>query len=977
MTAPTAPHPHALDTRYDCARERRRAGLEAFIIAVACMATVCAGVVGVSISADAAIRANYQHYLTGLARAAAQLIDGDVHRRLDDPAQIDGPEYVEEMTPLRRFRDAIPDVKYVYTLVLDDGDVRFVVDAEEQGDRDRDGMEDRSGLWELYEDPTAAMLIALGKDGVPAAAATDEPYSDRWGVLMSGHAPFFDAEGRPVGAVGVDVDAQRYVARLANARNEAFLGLLPALGLITTLSFIFFRIRLRGLVSTREVEQAGIEARRFAEVLAQERQRLSNVIEGTDAGTWDWNIESDEVRVNDRWASMLGRRAGELGPVTASVVMGMIHPDDVGATNAALTDALKHSRGLHEFEFRMRHADGHWVWISSRGSFIEHASDGRPIRMAGTHLDVTARKEVERALMDSESRFRGLFELSPVGIALRDWRTGRLLEANEALLAPTGYSREEFLALDAQDVMPEDHAFAVQAQADGEGSACTLRYGPYESEHRRADGTTFPVLVSGMRMTDAVGRDLTWSIVQDISSRKAMESELKAAAQRDRLTGLANRALFMEQLQHAIGRVRHGSTEHFAVLFLDFDNFKRLNDTLGHAAGDELLKHIAGRLHCTLRTCRSGRDDIEGDVIARFGGDEFVVLLNDIRTGADAARVSERLLDSLASAYNIAGREVHSTASIGIVTSDQCMDSAEAIIRNADVAMYEAKRRGRACSVLFNETMHTRLTRQVAVEDGLRKALDTDQLYLVFQPIVDLRTGRMVSAEALTRWTHPELGSILPAEFIPIAEESGLIVQLGDRVLLESCRRLVEWQQRAPDRAPGTVSVNISRVELGLGPQLLTRVREILDETGLRPECLQLEITEREVMRDPHATRTLLRELRGIGVRLAMDDFGTGTSSLACLREYPFDTIKIDRAFVGDLADSHNVLAVIHATIALVENLGMAAVAEGVEEPSQAAILETLGCHYAQGYFFSRPVPADRLLDALTPRTDSANAAAG
>jgi EAL domain-containing protein (putative c-di-GMP-specific phosphodiesterase class I) len=311
------------------------------------------------------------------------------------------------------------------------------------------------------------------------------------------------------------------------------------------------------------------------------------------------------------------------------------------------------------------------------------------------------------------------------------------------------------------------------------------------------------------------------------------------------------------------------------------------------------------------------------------------------------------------------------------VTSDQCAESAEEIIRNADVAMYEAKRSGRACSVLFNEAMHTRLTRQVAVEDGLRKALGTDQFFLVFQPIVDLRTGRMVSAEALARWTHPELGQIPPAEFIPIAEESGLIVQLGDWVLAESCRRLVEWQQRAPDRAPETVSVNISRVELGLGPRLLERVREILRETGLRPECLQLEITEREVMRDPRATRTLLRELRGIGVRLAMDDFGTGTSSLACLREYPFDTIKIDRAFVGDLAESRNVLAVIHATIALVENLGMAGVAEGVEEPSQAAILETLGCHYAQGYFFSRPVTADKLLDALTPVQGSAQAAAG
>jgi diguanylate cyclase (GGDEF)-like protein/PAS domain S-box-containing protein len=298
----------------------------------------------------------------------------------------------------------------------------------------------------------------------------------------------------------------------------------------------------------------------------------------------------------------------------------------------------------------MHHADGHWVWVSSRGSFIEHASDGRPLRMAGTHLDVTARKEAERALVDSESRFRGLFELSPVGIALSDCQTGRLLNVNESLLGPTGYTREEFLAQSSHDVMPEGDALAEQPETRAEGAVCTFRYGPYESEHRRKDGTTFPVLVSGMRMKDADGREIVWSIVQDISTRKAMESELKAAAQRDRLTGLANRALFMERLQHAIERVRLDSTQRFAVLFLDFDHFKRLNDTLGHAAGDELLKHIAGRLCRTLRTSRAGRDDIEGDVIARFGGDEFVVLLNDIRTGADATRVSERLLDSLAAA---------------------------------------------------------------------------------------------------------------------------------------------------------------------------------------------------------------------------------------------------------------------------------------------------------------------------------------
>jgi diguanylate cyclase (GGDEF)-like protein len=468
-----------------------------------------------------------------------------------------------------------------------------------------------------------------------------------------------------------------------------------------------------------------------------------------------------------------------------------------------------------------------------------------------------------------------------------------------------------------------------------------------------------------MKMVDGSGREVIWSIVQDISDRKAMESELTEAARRDKLTGLANRTLLMDRLQRAIGRVRAGTQQRFAVLFLDFDHFKLINDTLGHEAGDELLRQIGTRLRRTLRAADAMSDEEAGNLVARFGGDEFVILLNDSHDSAAAGKVAERLLNALAPAYGVGGRDVHSTASIGIVTSDHCTESAEAVIRNADVAMYEAKRCGRACSVIFNEAMHTRLTRHVTIESGLRKALGTDELTLVYQPIVELEGGRMVSAEALLRWRHPTLGTISPAEFIPIAEDSGLIVPLGDWVLQEACRQLVEWRRAAPELAPRTISVNVSRAELALGPRLLQRIRETLVRTGLPPSCLQLEVTEREVMRDPAASHDLMHHLRAIGVRLAMDDFGTGTSSLACLRDYPFDTIKIDRSFVSDLAASRDVLAVIHATVTLVENLGMASVAEGVETPAQVAILQSLGCRYAQGYHFARPVPPGELLTAL------------
>jgi diguanylate cyclase (GGDEF)-like protein/PAS domain S-box-containing protein len=818
------------------ANDRRRAALEAGLMAVLCMAAVGAGITGVWMSADNSIRANYRQYLTALATAAAQHVDPVAHGRIREPSQMDGPEYTAAVEPLRRFRDSFPDIAYVYTFVRDEeGDLRFVLDAAMPGDHDGDGIEDRSAVWELYESSGEAMHAAAGDGDTPGVpVSTEEPFGDRWGVFMTAATPIADGAGRPAG-IGVDVDARLYVQRLDHARTEALLGVIPALGLIGAFSVVFYRMRVRGLVANRESASAGIAARNAAAVLARQQRRLRNVIEGTGAGTWEWDVEAGVLTVSEQAAAMLGLTPADLEPNVKDAWMALMHPDDVDPVLAHYEDILS-KRGAFEFDYRMRHRDGHWVWLSSRGTLIESAPDGKPQRMAGTYQDVTA--------------------------------------------------------------------------------------------------------------------------------RKTMEHELKAAARHDKLTGLANRALFTERLERAIARVHARPDEHFAVLFLDFDHFKRLNDTLGHAAGDDLLTQIAGRLRAALRGADAFGEDPDSNLIARFGGDEFVVLLNDIKCAGDADRIARRLLGSLAPSFQIGGREVHSSASIGVVTSEQCMESAEAIIRNADVAMYEAKRRGRACSVVFDAGMHTRLTRQVAIENGLRKAIENGELYLVYQPIVDLRTGRIVSAEALVRWEHPQLGNVTPNEFIPIAEESGLIVRIGAWVLRESCRQLVEWQRRAPDDAPLTVSVNVSRVELALGERLFARIRTVLAETGLAPQCLQLEVTEREVMRDPSASRGLIRSLRATGVRLAMDDFGTGTSSLACLREYPFDAIKVDRAFVGDLAGSRDVLAVIHATITLVENLGMACVAEGVEEAAQAAILESLGCQYAQGYFFSRPVAPDVLIGA-------------
>ncbi len=948
------------------ARCRQQARRESLSVSLGALIVVAAGILGLWATTTYSIRENYRHYLVGLAETAATLVDPVLHEKLRRPEQRNDSDYRRAVAPLRRMHSAVGDIHYVFTVIRDGSDIRFILDSGDPAGENGQKSDDQAGILEIYDGPHPALWEALGTDGKPGhAAANAQPVRDKWDTFMTGAAPLFDAQGRQIGAVGVDVDATVYVGRLAAARNWALIGLIPAGVLIGLLGAGFYRIRLRGLADAQAALDSAEAAERAAEVLAGERERLSAVIEGTTVGIWDWDFATDLRTVDERWARMIGYRCEDLMPLTPEKWRTLIHPDDLPGMQEAIAESLSARDAIFDHEFRLRHLDGHWVWVLAHGKVMEWSPTGGALRMAGIHLDVSADKAVEQSLQESEIKFRSLFELSPVGIALNDRQTGRFLQVNDAMVAPTGYSRQELLQMTVWDLSSDD------AAADDAGRSAppplANRYGPYEKQYRRKDGSSYPVLLSGVHMHDASGRAVTWAIVQDISRRKAMEMELADAARRDKLTGLVNRALFMERLQGAVERVRHRLQTHFAVFFLDFDRFKLINDTLGHEAGDEMLRQIAARLRSALRASDLIGHDATGNVVARFGGDEFLVLINDLKSASEAQIVAQRILDALAPAYFIFGTELRSTASIGIVTSDQVHTSAENILRNADVAMYEAKRAGRACSVIFDEAMHTRLARHVAIEANLHKAIAANELSLVYQPIVDIRTGKMVSVEALLRWDHPELGQVPPAEFIPIAEESGLIVDLGAWVITEACRAFATWRQRDPQRSPLSISVNISRAELALGSRFINQILETLRSHDLEPGCLQLEVTEREVMRNPDTFLEVMRELRRLGIRLAMDDFGTGTSSLRFLQEYPFDTVKIDRSFIRGLTEGSDVLAVIHATVGLIANLGMASLAEGVEEPAQLAILQSLSCGYAQGYLFSRPVSADRLLGAVKP----------
>jgi diguanylate cyclase (GGDEF)-like protein len=451
-------------------------------------------------------------------------------------------------------------------------------------------------------------------------------------------------------------------------------------------------------------------------------------------------------------------------------------------------------------------------------------------------------------------------------------------------------------------------------------------------------------------------------------ARLAAEA-LAVAAQTDKLTELATRTVFIERLEAALIRVREGQQAWVTVLFLDFDRFKLVNDSLGHEAGDALLRNISSRLREWLQAHHQTAAGSGPNLICRFGGDEFLILLNDLREPHEAREVAAQLLARLARPYSVLGNEVHSTASIGIVGSNTGREHAADLIRNADVAMYEAKRSGRARSVEFDESMRESLERQLLLETALRRAIATQELYLEYQPIVDLATGQQMYVEALLRWRHPTLGNIAPGEFIPIAEDSGLIVEVGRWVRRAACRQMAIWLKSTPATAPSMVSVNVSRAELALGLPLLEEIETELQSSGLPPACLQLEVTEREVMRDPQAALHLLQQLRALGVRLAMDDFGSGNSSLSLLRDLPFGAIKIDRSFLQDSYTKREVLAVIQATIQLIENLGMISIAEGVEDSTQVSMLQSLGCQGAQGYYFGQPMSAESVVSITCAAT--------
>jgi diguanylate cyclase (GGDEF)-like protein/PAS domain S-box-containing protein len=559
-------------------------------------------------------------------------------------------------------------------------------------------------------------------------------------------------------------------------------------------------------------------------------------------------------------------------------------------------------------------------------------------------------------LAESDRTFRSFFECNPQPMFLLDVQTFRYLAVNDAALALYGYSREEFLALRQTDLRADDQADQLLDDRVEVRLGSKTHFG--DTRHRTKGGLSLDVELDIAHVVFA-SRDAVVVVVSDVTDRVRLQHELQYRAFHDGLTGLPNRALFTDRVDHALASAARDGRS-LAVLFLDLDNFKAINDGLGHAAGDELLKTVAQRLREQLRT---------EDTAARFGGDEFAVLLEHITDPSQVAHVCQRIAAALRVGCHIQGTPVFAQVSIGVTYSSDGA-TAEELLRNADMAMYGAKANGKSCFLVFEPVMHQRVAQRLKLESDLRRALDDGHLRVYYQPVFELPGQRIVGVEALVRWLHPDRGMILPLDFIPVAEDTGLIVPLGRWVLKEACAQVRRWQQEIAGLQDLNGAVNISPRQLD-DPAIVRHVQEALAASGLRPEKLVLEITESILMRDVAAAAARLEDLSDLGVKLAVDDFGTGQSSLSQLRRFPVDILKIDKSFVDNIDRDPMASKLLTVVAGLGASLGLDVVAEGVESAAQAAIIQGLGTLYVQGYLYSRPLDRDAMTAFLSARVPS------
>lgn len=707
------------------------------------------------------------------------------------------------------------------------------------------------------------------------------------------------------------------------------------------LFFVALTSSLLYLVLHRHAQQH----RRARLELAGNEERLRLALDATRDGLWDWDVSSRRVFFSEGYARLLGLTPQTLGS-TREDWAARLHPDDVERALHALNADL--SEQPYENIYRLRHADGSYRWIHSRGRLLRDEK-GQPQRFIGIASDITQ----QRATDDSLRQAAAVFDATQEGVLVTDAEQS-IVHVNPAFSRITGYSSEEILGQHPSLLKSGRHDTAFYQSL---WHALQNR-GAWSGEvwNRRKSGEIYPQWQCIRVIHDEQGRVSHYvAVFSDITALKRSQRELDYLAHHDPLSNLPNRLLFTERVAHALERSKIEELRG-AVLLIDLDHFKHINESLGHNVGDLLLKAVGERLQQGLPT---------GTTLARLGGDEFGLLSENCADAAQAAELAQSLLRSLETSFRLGGHELYIGASIGISLFPEDADSVEQILRNADSALFKAKSSGREGYAFYVQELTDYARQRVELASSLRHALDNDELRVYYQPLHDLRDGRQVGMEALVRWQHPQRGLVPPGEFIPIAEDNGMIGAIDTWVLQQACRQMMRWN--AEGRALSFVAVNVSSRLFSRG-ELDMKVAQVLAETGLPPEQLELEVTESAIMEDPDAAQKLLISLRALGVRLAIDDFGTGYSSLARLKRLPVDKLKLDQSFVRGLPDDAEDAAIARAVIALGKSLGLKVLAEGIEQPAQADFLRELGCNYGQGYHFGRPQPVPvNPVDTNTP----------
>jgi diguanylate cyclase (GGDEF)-like protein/PAS domain S-box-containing protein len=699
--------------------------------------------------------------------------------------------------------------------------------------------------------------------------------------------------------------------------------------------------------------------RRLARDLKEAQERYRAMVEQLPAVLYvaDFGAEAAWHYVSPRIHDLLGYSAEEW-TADPKLWMAHIHPDDrQRVLEDENFDGRRELGGRSVSEYRMRTRDGREVWIRDEGVVIGNERN-EPAQYRGFMIDITPQKQAELALRDSEEQTRLIIETASQAYVAID-AVGHIIDWNAQAEETFGWSRKEALGHTLEErIIPIEQRAAHRAGlarylATGEGRLVGKRI-EVTALHRDGHEFSAELTIWPVGSGDAIHFS---ALIHDITLRKQLELQLQHQAFHDSLTGLANRALFRDRVAHALARQArsHGAV---SVLFSDLDDFKTVNDSLGHDAGDQLLVAVAERLRAVMRP---------EDTTARFGGDEFAILLEET-SEEGTRRAAERILEALRSPFEFHGRQVVMHASIGASVTSDSQTEPDDLLRQADLAMYNAKTSGKGRFAFYEPQMHAAAVTRMELKADLEQAIADHDFELHYQPIVDLRSGRVTGLEALLRWRHAERGLVLPAEFIPIAEETGLIVSLGSWVVNAACEQLAAWGRAGVPAGPlhsrMSMWVNLSARQLQ-EPDFVETVADALRSSGIQPDRLTLEITESALMSDLDQSAATLHRLRALGVRLAIDDFGTGYSSLSYLERLPVEVLKIDRSFTAAIGQGRDVPVLVRSIVKLGQTLHMEVLAEGIETAEQLARLRAIDCRLGQGFHFSPALPADEVIELL------------